>query len=481
LEIIQVGMEKSPFPSLAPSRWGRRTERLVLAAVCLLAAGFRLYILRYHTFINWDGAYYVNYFRDSTWQSVFHPGYPLFIELFRLLIGDGVRAAQIVSVVFGALLPLPLFYLARHFTGSLNSFLITLLVALNPLMVRFGAMTMTEPLYIFLELSAFLFFFMGRPVLFGLTAGLAYLTRPEALLFFCLLIAYSAFKRKRQFVVYSLAGLLMAALPYVVYLRAETGQWTLSSKTMNLRVWEKDWHINVEREATNSPSFTLPERLQSGIKLYPDRLSAYSQLFLVFCGIPLVFLGLAGMFRAPNLLLAGTAMFFVLPLFGLNPGERFLIPYVPFLVIFAVLFVASWKRVSVTLLAEAVMLLGYYPTVSYPAMSEEGIEEFCTAGIAMRPQTRRGDIFVDRKPYTAFYAGGRYVPMPNDPVDSILAFSRRINAKYLVVSARVVRVFRPQLNFLLYSDTTIKHLNLKTAYVAGLDSGYGIRVIQLSE
>jgi hypothetical protein len=99
----------------------------------------------------------------------------------------------------------------------------------------------------------------------------------------------------------------------------------------------------------------------------------------------------------------------------------------------------------------------------------------------MRSRTLSSDIFVDRKPFTAFYAGGKYLPMPNDPVDSILAFCRRHDAKYLVVSARVVRVFRPQLNFLLYSDTVLNRMNLKTAYVRDLDSGYGIRIIEVSE
>jgi len=468
--------------NLSKINWSKRSEWLIVGAVCIGSLALRLYVLRFHTLVTFDGTFYINYFRDESWQSVFHPGYSLFIELFRFFIPDGVKAAQMVSIVSGAILPIPLFFLARNFINSLLSILATLVVVLDPLLIRFSATTLSESLFILLEVTAFLFYFRRQPILFGISSGLAYLTRPEALLFFILLLVYEIIGyRQRQFIGFVLGGFLVCALPYIIYLRIHSGEWTLTAKTMNLRVWEKDWHINVASEASDAPTFSLSKQICSGLKHYPARLKEYTSHFLRFAGIPLVLIGCIGMIKCRNVLLAGIAMFFILPLFGLETSERFIIPYIPFLILFAFIFLSEWEKIWVAFLGAFIIILGYSPTATYAAIPEQGITEFCTAGLAVKPITKEGDIFVDRKPFTAFYAGGKYITMPNDPVDSILAFCRRVQARYLVVSARVVRVFRPQLNFLLYSDTVLNRLNLKTAYIAGLDSGYGVRIIKLKQ
>ena len=462
--------------------WDKKIELILIGILCAGGMLMRLYVTLYHPFVNWDGAYYINYFRDASWQSVFHPGYSLFIELFRLVVPDGVRAAQMVSVVAGALLPLPLFYLARHYMNSLLSVLTVLVVVFNPLIIRYGAVTLTEALFIFLEITAFFFFVKRRPLLFGMTSGLAFLTRPEALLFFSILIFFDFIKnRKWKSVGFYLASFFLLVLPYILFLRIQTGEWTISPKTMNVRVWEKDWRINVAHEASNAPAFTLSDRVNSGLQYYPSRLLEYGKHFLKFAGIPLVIAGIFGMIKKRNMLLASIPMLFILPVFGLDPNERFIIPYIPFLAIFSFILVSGFNKNWIAVLSAVIIIAGYSSTISYAAIPDQGTTEFCTAGIAMKLMTHEGDIFVDRKPFTAFYAGGSYISMPNDPVDSILAFCHQVRAKYLVVSARVVRVYRPQLNFLLYSDTVLNRLNLKTAYVAGLDSGYGIRVIKLSD
>ncbi len=472
----------SGTPAGVHAAWRPSREWSAIGALCAIALGVRLYAMQFQPLVNWDGAFYINYFRDRSWQLVFPPGYPLFIELFRIFIPDGVKAAQLVSVAAGSLLPIPLTLLARKFMGSLPALLASLVIALNPLFIRFSAVTMSESLFILLEVTAILWYLGRRPILFGIASGLAYLTRPEALLVAGILIGVDVIRRRD----WSFAGrfalaFLIFLLPYVIYVRVESGAWTLSPKTTNFRVREASWRANVARESSATPVPTTEERLTSSIDLYPARALEYAGLLFRFGGVPLILLGLAGMVRFRNILLAGLAMLLILPLFGLDPADRFIMPYLPFIALFAMMVLALSKRWLVVSLGAVLMLLGFASQSAYAVTPEEGITEFCTAGMAMRPLTHPSDIFVDRKPYTAFYAGGRYVEMPNDPADSILAFAQRIGAKYLVVSARVVRVFRPQLNFLLYSDTTLSHLHLRTAYVADLDSGYGVRVIQLSQ
>jgi hypothetical protein len=467
---------------VSKSNWSKKLEFILISTLCAGSLGLRLFVIQYHPFVNWDGAYYINYFRSAAWQSVYHPGYSLVIEFFRLVIPDGVRAAQMVSIVAGSVLAFPLFYLARNFMNSLYSFLTVIVVVLNPLLIRYSAVTLTESLFILLEVVSYLFYIKRRPILFGISSGLAYLTRPEAILFFSLIIIYEIIQHRRwQFVIFIIGSFFLLALPYIFYLRIHTGEWTISPKTMNIRVWEKDWHINVSHEASDTPTFTFYDRLDSGFKYYTERLKEYGGHIFRFAGIPLVITGILGILKKRNILLSALPMFFILPLFGLDPNERFITSYIPFLTLFSFIFLSWVNKNWVAVLGAVVIIVGYSSTLSYAAIPDQGITEFCTAGVAMKPMTHVGDIFVDRKPFTAFYAGGDYMPMPNDPVDSILAYCHRVEAKYLVVSARVVRVYRPQLNFLLYSDTVLNRMHLKTAYVAGLDSGYGIRVIKLSD
>lgn len=453
-----------------------------LFTICLTSYFLRIYVMQFHPFVQWDGAYYINYFRDSEWQSVFHPGYSIFIELARLVIPDGVRAAQLVSVVAGALLPIPLYILVRHFLKPSLSLLAIVVVVCNPLLVRFSAMTMTESLFILIEICLFAAFLNDKTILFGILGGLSYLIRPEGIIPVLILITYVLIKNKSRARVFIMIGsFLLVTIPYVIYLKIQTGEWTLTAKTMNLRVWERNWRINVAHEASDSPSFSFRERIESGVRNYPARLMAYGEKLIEYAGIPILLMGLIGMIKYRTVLLAAMPMLLLLPLFGLDPSERFLIPYIPFLIIFAFILLARWKNKLLRGAVIFVLIIGYLPTASYAIAPEEGITEFCAAGMDIKARTKSTDIFVDRKPFTAFYAGGRYLSMPNDPVDSILAFCRESHARYLVVSARVVRVFRPQLNFLLYSDTVLNRLNLKTAYVRDLDSGYGIRIIEVSK
>jgi hypothetical protein len=91
-------------------------------------------------------------------------------------------------------------------------------------------------------------------------------------------------------------------------------------------------------------------------------------------------------------------------------------------------------------------------------------------------------MFLDRKPYTAFYAGGRYAQIPNEPPDTILAFARRAGARFLVLGERAVYVFRPQLKPLLYAgDSAAGALGLRTVYVNALHTGNGVRILEIGK
>jgi hypothetical protein len=463
--------------------WSRKAEYVALGALVLAGIGLRLFLLKFHPWVEFDGAYYVAYFRDASWHFSFHPGYPLAVQLFHLVVPDDVLAARLVSVVSGGLLAVPLFYLVRSFAPSRTALIATIVVVLNPLVIRYGAMTMSEALFMLCQTAALCCAAREKPLLFGWMSGMAYLVRPEALVcFLAVVLLWALKKRDGRYALQSTAMLLLIMAPYLLYLKATTGDWSLTPKTSNIRVYEENWKANNARESIASgDQHSLAEGLQSGISLYPKRFLGYGNLLLVYGGIPLVLLGLIGAVRLRNILLAGLPMFFILPLFGLDMVDRFVLPYIPVLGVFSVLFLEQLRNPGFLFIGSILMLVSFIPTAGHALKAEEGTAEFCSAGLAMRAVARPNDLFVDRKPYTAFYAGGRLAMLPNDPADTVLAYSRRIGARYLVVSARVVRVFRPQLNFLLYSDTTLSHMHLKTAYVSGVNTGYGIRVIEIPQ
>src|SRR5260221_3160507 len=256
-------MSKSRSTKVDTQRpWSKRRERIWIAAVCLVGAALRLYLIQFHPFVNYDGSYYINYFRDPAWRGPFSPGYPLFIELFRLFLADGVIAAQTVSLCFGSLMAIRLYSLARRFMNQRAALLATIIVVLNPSLIRWSVLPMSDVQFVFLEILTFLLFLKRYPFFFGLAGGLAYLTRPEALVFTGALIFFDLAKnREWRFTALAFAGLAIFALPYVLYLRIEYGAWSLSPKTMNLREWYSNWRENLKLETHRAPEPSFGERI----------------------------------------------------------------------------------------------------------------------------------------------------------------------------------------------------------------------------
>jgi hypothetical protein len=361
------------------------------------------------------------------------------------------------------------------------AFVATALTVLNPLLLRYGALAMSESFYVLLIVTAFWLLVSERAFLFGLAAGAAYLVRPEALVVAIAAIA-AAFVRKRETrpVLLAFAGLSLAVLPYLASLRAETGQWTLSPKTMNLRSLDVDWKVNVARERERENEPTDESIVAVSIAPYPARFLAHGENLVTMAGIPLLVLSLVGMALRPSLLLAGLSMFFVLPFFGLTALGRLAIPYIPFLAIFAAIALEHIPKPRAMYIGGLICLLGVAPVYADVIAVDDNMLELKAAGLALRSETRPGDLFLDRKPYTAFYAGGRYVLVPEGAPDTVLAFARGTGARFLVLGERTVVALRPQLTPLLYaSDSAAAARGLITRYRDALHTGTGVRILEI--
>ncbi len=471
--------------NVSAGNWAPGTERIVVGALALIAIAVRYYAVSFHPLVAWDGAYYINYFRDPSWRWVFPPGYPLAIEFFRFFVADPVLAAQYASVFFGGLLVVPLFVVAREFLDSRAALAATVIAVFNPLMIRYGAMAMSESQFIFFAVTAFACYRLRYHVLFGAACGIAYLTRPEALLFFVLILGYDAWKRHDvKFIAFAAAGLLLFALPYIISLRVETGTWSLSPKSDNLRAWDVDWRANLAREALApaAPTPSTGQAVLTSLSYYPEHFLAHGANLLTYAGVPVLAAGLYGIARHRNILMAGLVMFLLLPFFGLNPFSRFVLPYIPFLAVFALLALRHIPKAEFFYLSVLVCVLGTVPTLSEIQKQDDDMIELKTAALAIKSRVAPGDIFLDRKPYTAFYADGRYTQIPNEPVDTILAFAKRAGARFLVLGERVVYVFRPQLKPILYGkEPALAAKGLTTIYVDALQTGRGVRILEINK
>ncbi|MDY7030652.1 MAG: glycosyltransferase family 39 protein [Thermodesulfobacteriota bacterium] len=186
-------------------------------------------------------------------EFAFHPLYPITIAIFSHFIHDTQLAAQLISIISGSLLVIPVFFLGRKLFNHSIGFITGLLVAFHPHLVRKSVDVLSESLYI-------LFFMMciyigwsaikrGKSLLYflaGAFGALAYLTRPEGLIalvgigiwIFIIRLKERSLSNKKVLtsLFLLLFGFTVFASPYLMYLRGETGHWTLTKKKSTLKL-----------------------------------------------------------------------------------------------------------------------------------------------------------------------------------------------------------------------------------------------------
>lgn len=239
-------------------------ERPALLAIGGLALLVRTLLLLLPRAIRWDEPVYLLLGR-SLWSGGpftvtgppevhFPPLAPILFGGTWQLFGRPELATEIWFVLFGTLLVLPVYWLARRLYGVTAARLAALLVAVYPGLttaVLFWG-TMTEPLFVFLLYAGFLLAWRGSEavgrrgaIAAGAGAGaclaLAYLTRPEAILWVASAVAtiYAsaalAGRLRTAAPTVTAVSLILAAvlvaLPYVVYLHDVSGRWMISGKT----------------------------------------------------------------------------------------------------------------------------------------------------------------------------------------------------------------------------------------------------------
>ena len=207
----------------------------------------RLYLAYAIPVIAMDGMLYVSVAKDlmaGNWAKAMtvgsHPLYPFSVMIAHLRVDDWQWAGQLVSVLFGSISVIPMYYLSRRLFDEKVALISSILFILHPLHARASAEVVTEATFIFFFLIALLYAWkslakddLWAVFVAGLFSAFAFLSRPEGLVILLVTSVWLAFvKPRRRVVALNLLGLpfLLIAGSYLIYLRQHTGVWMVTPK-----------------------------------------------------------------------------------------------------------------------------------------------------------------------------------------------------------------------------------------------------------
>ncbi len=229
----------------------RRRHWKILLLLLAFAFVLRLFLVISPEVIHNDGAEYVRHAKQislGNWsEGKSPPLYPLLIAGVQVITRDYEMAGIWVSVIFGALLVLPVFYLGRTIFNETAGILSALFVAVHPFLYMSAGSVLTESIYHFLLATSVLFGWyaftkarFSHIILFSFFSTLAYLTRPEAVGFLFIFTIWvllvnptgegRRWVKRVGIILLAILGFLAFSSPYLIQVRKETGRWELSRK-----------------------------------------------------------------------------------------------------------------------------------------------------------------------------------------------------------------------------------------------------------
>ncbi len=499
-----------------------------LALIVLAGAVIRVVFAALPRVVRWDEAAYLLIARNllasqgyaELWKTPDIQQPP--VVAYLSLVGEGLRlpwawaAAIPAHVLLGGLPPLPVYGLGRELYGRRVGLIAALLVAVHPALAVSPLYwsTMTEPPYLFFALggiySAWRIAQGGRWLWWigmGGCLGLAYLTRPEAMAYFALLLLFVIVWQMRTAgwrgwvgMGACLAVFVLVAAPYVIYLHQATGHWAFSGKqgvTMEIAAA----YVNHDQAAHDRAVASLDssgheiawlsrEKFDYGLIQYimanPRRFVRQVRLNMVETWrvlfhqdllspwiVGLVALGLFARpwtrSRAEGEVFLFLALVPLTSLWAFFVLSRFLVMAVIVALIWAAAGVdhlAGWAEesahhlvgplhravaIGIRTLPLAMTIVTLLWAGADVARREQPQQPYLhvAAGQWLAAHVPAGSILMARDSEIALYAGLPLVAFPNAGWDDVLAYGRARGARYLVVNDWEITRLRPQLSFLL--------------------------------
>jgi 4-amino-4-deoxy-L-arabinose transferase-like glycosyltransferase len=223
----------------------------ILLIVSLLV---RVYLSFFTYVIQNDSAAFMQnaeYFANGDFLSglkhAYHPLYSLLMAGLYKAVPDMELSGTIISILLGTLTVIIFYLIGKSIFDQKISFVSSAILAFHPYAVRFSADIISESTYFFFFISAIglgFFAITNRKLLLfaltGICSALAYLTRPEGIgiLFivagWCLLNDLAkikvVWKEKAISILVLIVSFLVFSLPYLVFIKKETGYWHLTMK-----------------------------------------------------------------------------------------------------------------------------------------------------------------------------------------------------------------------------------------------------------
>ena len=272
--------------------------------------------------------------------TMISPLYSIFIGTVTLAFRNAELAARVVSLIAGALLPVLIFLVAERIYGYRTACVAGALAAVQPTLVALSASAYSEGLYLMLLMAACygtLITFEGKhhwgPLLAGVCAGLAYLVKPEGLLYALLFAAWvvvagwfvhSDLRGGLARSGLSLAISLAVALPFMIFLTSKTGHFQWEGKSpINDNIMLR---MNTGLSYPEANTGLGPNLSEDGVALEDDQfvyanthpVPLSTKLHLIVDGWPVRFLSLLRTFNWAAYL--GSPVVWLLALGGLFRG-----------------------------------------------------------------------------------------------------------------------------------------------------------------
>jgi hypothetical protein len=444
-------------------------------------------------------------FYNGVSELHFPPLFPIALGLLNFAVDDWEIVSRVAYVVFGGLLLCPIYLLARRIYGVAVARIAAMVTALLPAFTSgvLFAETLGEPLYllclacgIYQLYLAFADGTVRSHLLAGIAFSLAYLTRPEAMLYFFLALGtlplfwfilrrFSPREAAIRLGVLAAAFFIVAS-PYLAFIRREAGMWTLSTKGQTTYVTTRalvpkdgkvdgaaflrdTWGLDGKGEVLffahefgHKPPFFIENRE----RLLPDALANLGHVEWTFrkhsfLGKRLLWLALAGL--AVSLLWRRRSIYpEVFHLLLLTPltafllffiKERYLYPaLIPCILWIACgieailsliergasfrILAAPWRRrtlqACVLLLAGAFLVRTGYQ-VFRKAHAEQ--PDITALAQAIRNHIPAGAPVVSPYVHFAFHAGRPWLPLPVATLDEVRRFAMARGASHIAVCA----------------------------------------------
>jgi TolB protein len=444
------------------------TDRHVYVILVVLAVLSRIPFLKTFELVAYDGTYYLNQARtifSGHMAGSFPIGYPLVVRIFQIVLRDYQLTGMVVSFAASVGATIVAYLLAKHFVRRELALLAAVAVTLNPLFIRQSLMTLSESLYVFWVLLGLLMFVRERWLPFGLAMGAAAITRPEAIAIVGLL-GLTRIRRPKQLALIAVSFLAVYAvnstvlsvnlgraviLPKSEFFGSSTAFWKLREASIDFENKEASFEeLKSEAQPTN-PWADYFKRLPFEVRLVVGHV------------LPVIFLLALFAFRYRKywFLAAALVSFLVIPLATVRSMDRYILPYLPILILLAVFAVdglrnRSLRSLAVGLIVASVVALPVLNKAALLTPEEIDATPMKKAGLEFRDDVAPGDKIADRKPYFSYYSGGKYVEIPVAPYEDVMTnLTGEEKVKYLALHYRTIHILRPALRPLMYSKAVI--------------------------